>query len=305
MYLNFITSTSEFIFHGLSVLKRLNLFSCTINADAIAKISDTLEELVLDCVTMIGTQINNGIRLPVHLRLFSVYGNPNHDCLPVITNVDELHDLEILKITIDPGSLSSDSIYLAELDEVTEEFLKIVNTFTLTQLQDFISQLPSSLSSFIINNKGYLKADLDSYDLCCPDKLSLGHITNLKRLDFNCLNNSPTFNVSIFPQSIEVLDFTSSKVLTGAFPTNLITLDINLYWYDESLLYFLNHISNLINLLSLEVKIARYWSIDFRKAKFPVHLCSFGLDFDVDHWGLDNSDPTKLWNSYFGKLLTR
>ncbi|GME89710.1 unnamed protein product [Ambrosiozyma monospora] len=45
-----ITSSSEFIFHGLFSLKSLSLRDCVLNAGAFAKIPATLEELHLDCV---------------------------------------------------------------------------------------------------------------------------------------------------------------------------------------------------------------------------------------------------------------
>ncbi|GME74303.1 unnamed protein product [Ambrosiozyma monospora] len=283
-----LSSPSEFVFHDLHSLKHLDLINCSISWQAMSKLPENLEVLDFDCVALTGNGLD--CTLPLQLRKLNIFGNPSFSALPVILNASELHDLDVVIIYLDPAIVNP--YYISEEDPVVEK--NISNTFTITQLQDFISQLPSSLSSFEITSKGYLRVDFDSYSLCCPDKLSFSHFTNLKKLKFDFLNHTPSFDVSIFPDSLETLDFTSSKNLTGLFPSNLITLSVDLGSYDESLTYFLNTITNLTNLVTLRTRIPEYQPVDLRGVKFPPHLCSFELDLNLSYDSdMDGSDPTK------------
>ncbi|GME76831.1 unnamed protein product [Ambrosiozyma monospora] len=269
--MNFLPSTSELIFHNLSSLKHLTLFGGTINADTIARFPETLEELSFDFVESPGTEFTDGIRMPVHLRSLWLHINPEHTGLPAIVNVDQLVYLE--NVMCQPKCIH------------------------LNQLQNFISQLPSDLNSLDINNEGYLRGDLDGYDLCCPDKLSLDHFTNLTRLNFDCLNNSKSFNVSIFPESLETLDFTSSKLLTGFFPSKLDRLIINLFSYGESLEVFLSSITNLTNLTILKIEKAGYQrEFDFGGVEFPAQLNTIHLDLGFPD---EDNVPTNMWQPFF------
>ncbi|GMG55542.1 unnamed protein product [Ambrosiozyma monospora] len=296
--LNFIPSSSKFIFQNLSSLKHLCLFNCQLNLHAIENISDTLEELVFDCVEITEPGVSHGIQVPVHLRTLSLYGNPDFYTLPVILNIDQLHSLREVSVTIDPASVSLNSIYLNKLDGVTEEFLKITNAFTLTQLQVFISKLPSTLSALTIINKAYLRVDMDNYDFCCPDELTFEHFEKLNTLKFDCLNQSGFFNLSIFPKSLETLDFTTSnaQILSGSFPLALRTLNIYLSSYDGTLSTFFKSITNLTNLATLRIEIPDYLSVDFRDISFPVQLCSFNLKFDYPN--VNSSNPTQVGATY-------
>ncbi|GME70878.1 unnamed protein product [Ambrosiozyma monospora] len=185
---------------------------------------------------------------------------------------------------------------LYQYDEVTDRFLEITNTFSLTQLQAFISSLPSHLSSLDITNRSYLRRNLDDYSLCCPDNLYFSHFTNLQKLNFGCGNNTLFFNVSIFPETLETFDYLSANVLTGHFPSNLITLNVDLSCYDESVTYFFNMIITLNNLVTLRIRISHYESVDLREARFPSRLCSF---YETHMAGMDYStDPNKVGTRY-------
>ncbi|GME72227.1 unnamed protein product [Ambrosiozyma monospora] len=56
---------SEIAFHGLPSLKRLYLFCCVLNLQAISSIPETLEVLSIDYVELTGTDINCNIQLPL------------------------------------------------------------------------------------------------------------------------------------------------------------------------------------------------------------------------------------------------
>ncbi|GME82981.1 unnamed protein product [Ambrosiozyma monospora] len=109
-----------------------------INADGIPTIPETLEKVSLDPMEITGTDFNSPIRLPVHLRLLSLYCTPECSGLPVILNVDQFNSLETVSILMEPLSLNieSDGLYMLgrdifDKDENTYELLRIVNTFTL------------------------------------------------------------------------------------------------------------------------------------------------------------------------------
>ncbi|GME90579.1 unnamed protein product [Ambrosiozyma monospora] len=82
----------------------------------------------------------------------------------------------------------------------------------------------------------------------------------------------------------------------------MITLDIDLSSYNESLTCFLNKITNLTHLVALKTIIPDYRSVDFREAKFPHRLCSFKLEFAnmFDQEGNMDflSDPIKAGFAY-------
>ncbi|GME83898.1 unnamed protein product [Ambrosiozyma monospora] len=140
---------------------------------------------------------------------------------------------------------------------------------------------------------------MDSYDTCCPDKLSFDHFKNLNTLEFDCLNQSGSFNLSILPNTLEALNFTTSNsfVLGGNFPSRLRTLNMNLLSsYAESLSNVFKKVSNLTRLDTLRIQIPHYLSVDFRDIDFPVHLCLLELWFRGTD--VDDSNPNQVGATY-------
>ncbi|GME71602.1 unnamed protein product [Ambrosiozyma monospora] len=182
-------------------------------------LSESLKELIISYVNdLTMSDMDHGITLPTQLRSLYWYGNISCFTLPKIPNIDKLLDLKNVGISLRPFEFTDkcDDDAFNNTDSIARDFLRISNTCTIDQLQQFVSQLPSDLEILKIGIGGYIRNNLDDYSACCPDKLSFDHFANLGFLQLSCLNNKYLFNVSAFP-SVEHLKFTSAPVLNGCF----------------------------------------------------------------------------------------
>ncbi|GME76337.1 unnamed protein product [Ambrosiozyma monospora] len=91
-----------------------------------------------------------------------------------ILNSDKLLDLKGVLVQLKPFKFNDtcDEQVFFDGDSTTNEFLRILNTCTIDQLQQFVSQLPSDLETLKIIIDGYIRLNLDNYSLCSPDKIS-------------------------------------------------------------------------------------------------------------------------------------
>ncbi|GME72086.1 unnamed protein product [Ambrosiozyma monospora] len=265
-------------FNECTNLKRLNIFSSVVNRSLISNLPESLKYLKLRLTKLEKTSnLNFDINLPSQLTTLELVGNPKYLTLPKISNAQQLTHLKKVTLEILPTlKVGDDDIDEDTYDDTTNSS-KVENTYTLKKLQIFIDCLPSHLESFGITNSGYIRANSDNHDLCCPDQLSFEHFTNLKTLEFNCLNPSAEFNISKLP-SVDYLKFKPSHTLNGTFSPNILSLNVDLELYGESFTHFISScISQFSSLLFLVVHVLRDTSIDFREVAFPYRLCSFKL----------------------------
>ncbi|GMG37936.1 unnamed protein product [Ambrosiozyma monospora] len=273
----------EIVLDRFSSLKKLEIANSVLKK--FPSLPESLRELTIEYVNdLTMSDMDHGIILPTRLCSLIWHGNLSCFTLPKILNIDKLLSLKDVSIRISPLEVSDEfdgSLY--DLNHhVTKEFLRITNTCTIDQLQQFVSQLPSDLEILKINIDGYIRPNLNNYSSCSPDEISFKHFTKLDRLELKCFNNSNPFNVSAFP-GVESLNFLSPPVLSGSFAQGIRSLEVDLESYGETVSHFLSHfISKLTSLVCLSIVIIDNRVADIRT--LPSQLCSFRIKVNKNHY---------------------
>ncbi|GME85754.1 unnamed protein product [Ambrosiozyma monospora] len=282
----------EIVLDGFRSLKQLSIRFSVLNK--FPRLPESLRELEIEYVNdLTMSDMDHGITLPTRLCSLIWHGNLACFTLPKILNIDKLLYLKDVSVEISPFEyidLVGEEGYDVD-DYVTSEFLRVTNTCTIEQLQQFVSQLPSDLEILKINIYGCIRPNMDNYYAYCPDELSFKRFTNLNYLEFRCYSNDNPFNVSVFP-AVTDLNFISHPVLTGCFAQGIRSLVVNLETYAESVSYFLSHfISKLTSLVDLFMDIHKTASADIRGVELPSKLCFFKIAFNLNYWCLNCEDP--------------
>ncbi|GMG40629.1 unnamed protein product [Ambrosiozyma monospora] len=280
----------EIVLDGFLSLKKLEIARSVLKK--FPSLPESLRELTIEYVSdLTMSDMDHGIILPTRLCSLIWHGNLSCFTLPKILNIDKLLSLKDVSIRISPLEVSDEfdgSLYdfpLEVSDEfdgaiydlkhhVTKDCLRLSNTCTIDQLQQFVSQLPPDLEILKINIHGYIRPCLNNYSACL-DKVSFKHFTKLDCLELKCFNNSNPFNVSAFP-GVESLNFLSPPVLSGSFAQGIKSLEVDLEAYGESVSHFLSHfISKLTSLVCLSIVCSGHRVADIRS--LPNQLCSFSI----------------------------
>ncbi|GMG40674.1 unnamed protein product [Ambrosiozyma monospora] len=285
----------EIVLDGFSSLKKLEISYSVLKK--FPSLPESLRELTIKYVNDLSmSDMNYGILFPTRLCTLMLHGNICCFGLPKILNIEKLICLKDVSVNISPfhsNGICGEELYDLE-DYVIRNFLRLTNTCTIDQLQQFVSQLPSDLEILKINIYGCIRPSLDNYSACCPDKLSFKRFTNLNYLECNCFSNDNLFNVSIFP-AVEHLSFISHPVLTGCFAQGIKSLEVNLGSYRESVSHFLSHfISKLTSLVSLSINIDIKTSADIRGIASSSQLCFFRIIFCEQYcWRFEPAYPNE------------
>ncbi|GME75448.1 unnamed protein product [Ambrosiozyma monospora] len=284
---------------GFSSLRELEIRDSAMNK--FPSLPESLRDLKIVFVsepTM--SNVDHCIVLPPRLCVLSLCGNRRFLTLPVVLNIDELHDLKKVSVHIYPLQLDNecDELLYDLKDSVTRNFLRVSNTCTIDQLQRFLFQLPSDLKNLSIvfgdSGSGYIEDELNNNtSICSFDTLSLGHFENLEHLEIEGFNNNTLFNASILPAA-QYLEFTAPRILTGCFTHGIRFLYVDLQSCEESLTHFLDHfISKLASLVFLSVSVDSFMSADLRNVIFPHQLCSLQIEFYSSLSSVVDTDPNR------------
>ncbi|GME70193.1 unnamed protein product [Ambrosiozyma monospora] len=284
MELEYLSTEYMLFLKGFSSLRKLEIKKSVLNE--FPNLPEYLRHLKISLISDLSKlDSDHGILLPSRIRSLSLHGNRRYLTLPVIRNIDELHNLNHVASRISPEEFNDecDELLYDMVDFVTRKFIQTFNTCTIDELQRFLSQLTSDLKSLSIFMHGYIQTELNKCSICSLDKLSLEHFTDLEHLEFYPFidyDGAPfSFDVSVFPAA-RYVKFTAPQTLTGCFTDGIRFLDIDLGSCDESLRHFLNHfISKLTTLVFLSISLARFQSADLRSVLLPHQLSKLEIKF--------------------------
>ncbi|GMG44486.1 unnamed protein product [Ambrosiozyma monospora] len=261
-----VKSLSELSFFNLPNLRHLDLFKCSLNSHAFAKLPETLTKLYLNDSIFLQTNIEHGTHFPTGLTSLTIYGS-----LPHILNINQLIDLNEVVLSIDSSQIKMCSIEIPIFHNQRNDQVTVLQNIS-DQLHVFVSRLPNHLRTIRIEYFDWTESN-------GAVNLPLRNFTSLRDLYLNV--SEPSIDVSMIPD-LEHLKLVARKLLRGNFPLSIRSLDINLTKYNESLTHFCNEfIHPLQNLLKLKILAATQSSasVDFKKVKFPDYLYSFKLNY--------------------------
>ncbi|GME74622.1 unnamed protein product [Ambrosiozyma monospora] len=263
-------------------LRELHVCRCDLNQSLFSNLPESMQEiLIADCTYNPTSVLDSGIHLPLQLCSLELHCMPPFLNELKIGNIDQLRHLKKVSITIFATPIVS------RADDITLERLRVSNSFALSEVQSFIDQLPNDLESLQIKADGRFRTDPDNCTICLSDAISFEKFTSLKVLKFYWSESTGSFDVSKFP-SVDHLECAALEHLNGCFSEGILNLGIDLTSYEETLEHFLNtFVSNMTNLVSLDVITPACNSIDFRKVTFPCGFCSFKLYFPDRRSSLD------------------